>query len=88
MKIGIIGAGIIANKVSEILSERWSDMLYAIASRDMDRAQEFASRHGFKKAYGSYEELVSDPEVDIVYVAPHIRTTMHTRVSPSCTESM
>lgn len=82
MKIGIIGAGIIANKVSEILSERWSDMLYAIASRDVARAQEFASRHGFKKAYGSYEELVSDPEVDIVYVAtPHSHHYAHARLA-------
>lgn len=82
MKIGIIGAGIIANKVSGILSERWSEMLYAVASRDAARAQEFAARHGFKKAYGSYEDMVSDPEVDIVYVAtPHSHHYAHARLA-------
>lgn len=82
MKIGIIGAGIIANKVSGILSERWSEMLYAVASRDAARAQEFAARHGFKKAYGSYEDMVSDPEVDIVYVAtPHSHHFAHARLA-------
>lgn len=82
MKIGIIGAGIIANKVSGILSERWSEMLYAVASRDAARAQEFAARHGVKKAYGSYEELVCDPEVGIVYVAtPHSHHFAHARLA-------
>lgn len=45
---------------------------YAVAARDYSRAQAFACEEGFQKAYGSYEELVNDPEVDLVYVAtPH-----------------
>jgi predicted dehydrogenase len=44
----------------------YCDML-AIASRDLDRAQAAARQLGIPKAYGSYEELLSDPEIDAVY---------------------
>jgi predicted dehydrogenase len=53
--------------------------LYAVGSRDMDRAKRFAGEHGFKKYYGSYEELAADPDVEIVYVAsPHSHHKEHT----------
>jgi len=46
--------------------------LYAVGSRDLQRAKQFADNNGYKKYYGSYEELVSDRELDIVYIAsPH-----------------
>lgn len=46
--------------------------LYAVASRNLERAQGFASKWNFEKAYGSYEELFAAPEVDAIYVAnPH-----------------
>lgn len=40
---------------------------YAIASRDLDRAKEAAKGLGIEKAYGSYEELLADPEIDAIY---------------------
>ncbi|XP_074873990.1 trans-1,2-dihydrobenzene-1,2-diol dehydrogenase-like [Carettochelys insculpta] len=40
----------------------------AIAARDLTRAQEYAERHGIPRAYGSYEELARDPDMDVVYV--------------------
>uniref|UniRef100_A0A8C8SV67 Trans-1,2-dihydrobenzene-1,2-diol dehydrogenase n=1 Tax=Pelusios castaneus TaxID=367368 RepID=A0A8C8SV67_9SAUR len=40
----------------------------AIAARDLIRAQEYAQRHGIPRAYGSYEELAQDPNVDVVYL--------------------
>lgn len=43
--------------------------LAAVASRSQDKADAFASEHGFARAYGSYQELAADPEVDVVYVA-------------------
>ena len=44
----------------------------AVGSRTLARAEEFASRHGIPRAYGRYEELVADPEVDVVYIGtPH-----------------
>jgi len=46
--------------------------LYAVGSRDRKRSEQFAAEYGFKKAYGSYEELASDSEVDVIYIAsPH-----------------
>ncbi|XP_062994639.1 trans-1,2-dihydrobenzene-1,2-diol dehydrogenase-like [Elgaria multicarinata webbii] len=50
----------------------------AIASSDLKRAQEYADKHGICRAYGSYEELAQDPEVDVVYVGS-IHTQHHAR---------
>lgn len=44
-------------------------ILYAIASRDLDTAKAAARKYRFKKAYGSYQELLDDPEVNIVYIS-------------------
>lgn len=45
---------------------------YAIAARDKERAEVFAGQYGFARAYGSYEEMLEDPQVDLVYIAtPH-----------------
>ena len=74
-KVGIIGAGHIAEKMATTLHGMDGVEAYAVASRQLEKAQEFASRRGFTKAYGSYEELADDPQVDLVYVAtPH---TLH-----------
>ncbi|MBS7266873.1 MAG: Gfo/Idh/MocA family oxidoreductase, partial [Treponema sp.] len=46
--------------------------LNAVASRNLERARDFAKKWNFEKAYGSYEELYKDPDVDAVYIAnPH-----------------
>ena len=46
--------------------------LYAVASREKVKADVFAGKHGVKKAYGSYEELVKDNKVELIYIAtPH-----------------
>ena len=42
-------------------------VVYAVAARNKDKAEAFATKHGIEKAYGSYEELINDPEVDVVY---------------------
>ena len=45
---------------------------YAVASRSLEKAQKFADDYGFGRAYGSYEELAKDPQVDLIYIAtPH-----------------
>lgn len=54
---------------------------WAVASRSLERAQAFAGEYGFAHAYGSYEELVSDPEVDLIYVAtPHSHHYEHMKL--------
>jgi len=68
----ILGCGKIAGKFASDLKLLPNARLYATASRSLEKAQAFADKCGFVKAYGSYEEMVSDPVVDIVYVAtPH-----------------
>lgn len=44
-------------------------ILYAIASRNASTAKKAAKQYHFSKAYGSYQELLDDPQVDIVYVS-------------------
>lgn len=80
--IGIIGAGWIADKMAETLTGLDPEMKYAIASRDKAKAEAFARRWGFKKAYGSYRELVEDPDVDLVYIAtPHSHHFEHSSLA-------
>lgn len=75
----VLGCGKIAKKFSNDLRLLPNAKLYAAASRDFERAVEFAEELGFKKAYGSYEEMVNDPLVDVVYIAtPHSFHREHT----------
>lgn len=71
-KVGIIGAGWIAEKMAAALAPLDDYCVYAIASRSIDKAKSFGERWGVEKAYGSYEEMVADKDVDLVYIAtPH-----------------
>ncbi len=81
VKWGIIGAGNIAVKFATALNSLDHTEITAIASRDMTKAQNFADRFHIKKAYGSYEELVDDPEIDVIYIAtPHTEHRNHTKL--------
>ena len=72
MRIGIIGAGWIAEKAAITLNGLANCEAYAIASRSQEKAEAFAKQWKMKKAYGSYAELIADKDVDLVYVAtPH-----------------
>ena len=72
MKIGIIGAGHIAEVVAPTLVAMEGIECYGVSSRNLEKAEAFARRFGFEKAYGSYEEMLADPNVELVYVAtPH-----------------
>lgn len=80
----ILGCGKIARKFVQDLSLLENANLYAAAARNLDNAKQFAIDLGFEKAYGSYKEMVQDPEVDIVYIAtPH---AMHMEHSILCLE--
>jgi predicted dehydrogenase len=79
IKWGILAPGKIARKFATELAELKNGVVYAVGSTNLDRAQEFASTFGAKRYYNSYEALVADPEVDIVYVAsPHAFHAEHT----------
>ena len=76
---GILGAGGIAARFVSDLVKLPDAGLVAVGSRSKDRADEFASHHGIERAYGSYAELLGDPDVDVVYVAtPHPFHRPHT----------
>lgn len=77
MKMGILGAGqiagVMANTVRLLNQNGHPEVeLYAVAARDLARAEGFAAAHGVQKAFGSYEEMLQDPALDFVYIAtPH-----------------
>ena len=68
LRWGIIGAGAISAQWVGCLRQCKGAQLTAVAARDIDRAQAFATRLGISRAYGDYRELVAAEDVDIVYV--------------------
>jgi predicted dehydrogenase len=79
IKWGILGCGRIAGKFAGDLRLLDDAELWAAGSRNVEKASAFARQHGFRHAYGSYEELVSDPDVDVIYIAsPHAQHHEHT----------
>ncbi|MDY7395765.1 Gfo/Idh/MocA family oxidoreductase [Aureibaculum sp. 2210JD6-5] len=72
IKWGIVGCGNIANKLASDLALVTDAELYAVASRNIEKAKAFAQQHNSKKSYGGYDELFQDENIDIVYIAtPH-----------------
>ncbi len=83
-KVGIIGAGWIAEKMAASLAPLPDYRVYAIASRSRQKAEAFAKNWGIEKAYGSYDQLVDDPLVDLVYIAtPHSHHYDHAMLAVS-----
>ena len=72
LRVGIIGTGWIAEKAAITLNGLAECEAYAVGSRTSAKAEAFASQWNVKNAYGSYSELIADPDVDLVYVGtPH-----------------
>ena len=71
-RVGIIGTGWIAERAAITLSRLPQCQCYAVGSRTPEKARSFAEKWHIVKAYGSYSQLIADPDVDLVYVAtPH-----------------
>ena len=86
MKFSILGPGGIARNMAKAVKglENQGVEAYAVASRSLERAKAFAEEWGFEKAYGSYEEMLEDPEVELVYVStPH---SHHYQYAKMCLE--
>lgn len=90
VNVAILGVGRIAHSMADTLTkmsqdDRYSSLVtrYAVATRnDQERARTFADENGFAKGYGSYEALMNDPEVDLVYIAtPH---ALHAEQAIAC----
>ena len=72
LRWGIIGPGWIAERFTASVQRHTRQQIVAVGSRNPDRSAEFAARHGIERSHSSYEDLVADPGVDVVYVAtPH-----------------
>lgn len=70
---GIIGPGKIAQKFAEDLQSVPNAFCYAVASNHPERASAFATKYHFKKTYSSYAAMLSDPLLEVVYIAtPHV----------------
>jgi len=75
---GILAPGNIARKFATELQQLDNARVFAVGSRNGDRANEFANEFGAAHYYNNYEDLVSDPDVDIIYIAsPHALHAEH-----------
>ena len=89
INVAILGAGRIAHSMARTLvamaaDPRYAGLVapYAVAARDGGRAAAFAAEYGFPVSYGSYDELLADPDVDLVYIAtPH---SLHAEQGIAC----
>lgn len=81
MKMGILGAGNIARVMARTVNSMDGVECHAVGARDYERAKEFAKEFEIDKAYGSYEEMVKDSEIDFVYIAtPHSHHYDHAKL--------
>ena len=71
-KVGIVGAGWIAAKAAETLGGLAGFRPFAIGSRSLEKARAFADEWGIERAYGSYSEVVDDPDVDLLYDSDYL----------------
>ncbi|MFA7370896.1 MAG: Gfo/Idh/MocA family oxidoreductase [Sphaerochaetaceae bacterium] len=82
MRVAIIGAGHIARKMAYTLGKMKNATAYGVGSRSLSKAKEFATEFKMEQYWGSYEELVADPKVDLVYVAtPHSHHRDHIKLA-------
>ena len=84
-KIGIIGAGNIAHTVADTITKLEGFDIAAVAARDLDRAESFAEEFNIPKAYGSYDELFHDENVELVYIST-VNST-HFELAKACLEA-
>jgi len=72
LKWGIIGTGLIANRFATGVNLSTENEIYAVGSRNVESAKNFAGKYGVEKYYGSYDELIADNDVQAVYIStPH-----------------
>ena len=71
LRIGILGAARIAPSAIIFPANATGHQLVAVGARDKARATEFAKQYQIEKAYGSYQEVLDDPNVDVIYNALH-----------------
>lgn len=68
-KFGILGAGHMSERMADTVRQMQDVELYAVASRTEEKAKTFAEKYGATRYYGSYEALMEDEEVELIYIA-------------------
>ena len=67
----VLGTGVIANEMATAL-EKNGKKLYAVGNRTYEKAVKFGEKYGIKKVYTDFNEMFTDPEVDVIYITtPH-----------------
>lgn len=84
LRIGVLGSGDIANRVSNTFLHMDDMEMYAVASRNYEHAKAFGEKFGYKHIYRTYEEIMEDPDVDLVYIGLH--HPLHYEYSQKCLE--
>jgi predicted dehydrogenase len=77
LRWGIIGPGWISEVFVSSIHQFTTQRAVAVASRTPGKADEFAKKYGIDTVHDSYEALVNDPNVDVIYVATHISDHLH-----------
>lgn len=78
LRWGLIGTGIICDQFARDLHAVENGFGYSVASRNLEKAKQFAADHNIEKAYGNYEEMLADPNIDVIYVGtPHTEHLKH-----------
>ena len=87
VRFGIIGCAKIARKVARAIDLAPNSILYAIASRSIEKAKNFVATNGLPenvKIYGSYDQVLDDPCVDAVYMPLPTSLHVHWAVLAAC----
>ena len=85
VNIAVLGVGVIADQMAKAINLNPEALAYSVASRDEDRAKSFAEKYSFKHAHGSYEEMLADKDVELVYIAvPH---ALHSEYTLMCLDA-
>ena len=72
IRFGILGPGKIAHRFADAFQYVPEAKIVAVASRDSNKAKEFAAKYKIERAYPGYDELLADANVDVIYIAtPH-----------------
>ena len=82
LRWGILSTGNIARRLAKALQTSVTGELVAVASREMSKAEAFAKEFPATRAYGSYDDLLADANVDAVYIALPTRATPTGRFAP------
>lgn len=85
IKWGVLGTGKIAHTFAEALKGCDDAELYAVSSRSLEKAEEFAKKYGFSHAYGDYAEMAENSEIDVIYIASPMAS--HYKNAVTCLKS-